>query len=89
MNYRNGILRTYENNSMSLSCDAEVVIKNGIIIGIRYKGMPRTEGRDAWFSIYKSLERNQIISKEVIERILSYNGHNNVVSVFKEETNNV
>lgn len=86
MNYTNGILRTYENNSISLSCNAEVVIKNGIITEIRYKGMPRTENRDSWFSIYKSFKKGQEISEETIKYILSYNGHYNIVSIFMEES---
>lgn len=82
--YKNGILRTFEDNFMALSCHAYAEIEDGVIKDVRYKGIPRTEGRDAWFSIYQSFKRNQKIDKQTIEYLLSYNGKHNIISVFKE-----
>ena len=82
--YKNGILKTYENNCMSLSCHADIKIKDGVINDMHYKGMPRTEGRDAWFRIYQSFKRGQKIDKQIVEYLLSYNGKHNIISVFEE-----
>ena len=82
--YKNGSSRTYENNDMSLSCHAYIKIKNEVIKDIYYKGIPRTEGRDSWLAIYKSFKIGQKISNEMIEKLLCYNGRNNIVSVFEE-----
>lgn len=82
--YKNGILRTYENNCMSLSCHADIKIEDGVIKDIHYNGMPRTEGRDSWFDIYKSFKRGQKIDKQIVKDLLSYHGKNNIISVFEE-----
>ena len=85
--YKNGILKTYENNCMSLSCHADIKIKDGVIEDIHYRGIPRTEGRDSWFAIYKSFKRGQEISSAMVENLLFYNGRNNIISVFEEANN--
>ena len=55
-----------------------------MIKDIYYKGIPRTEGRDSWFAIYKSFKRGQEISGAMVEKLLFYNGRNNIISVFEE-----
>ena len=80
--YQNGILKTYENSSMSLSCCGEIEIKDGKVVNVYYKGMPRTGGRDSWFSFYENRKKGDKIETKKIEDILSYNGHDNVKSVF-------
>lgn len=62
--YKNGILKTFENNTMSLSCSAYVKVKDGIIVESFRKGMPRVYG-DGWFNIYGSLRDGQQMSEEV------------------------
>ena len=79
--YSSGTLTTYQDNYMSLSCRGSIDIANGKIVSVEFKGMPRTNG-DAWTSFYKRAKRNDIITPEEIKRILMFNGHMNVVSVF-------
>ena len=83
--YKNGILRTYENNDMSLSCHANIKIKNEVIKDIYYKGIPRTEGRDSWLAIYKSFKIGQKIDNQTVNYLLGYNGKHNIISVFEDE----
>lgn len=82
--YKNGILRIYENNSSSLSCAAEITIKDSIIKDMHYKGMPRTEGRDIWFIFCQSLKKGQKIDNQTVNYLLEYNGKHNIISVFEE-----
>lgn len=78
------ILKTCENNSMSLSCHGEMHIEDGIITRCVFNGYPRTEGRDAWIDYYKSYNKGDHITDETINKILSFNGKNNIVSQLKE-----
>lgn len=77
----NGKLITYEDNCMSLSCRGEMTISNNVVTDIYFKGYPRTIG-DEWVHYYKTLKQGDKISKSTIDKILSFNGKRNVVSVF-------
>lgn len=78
----NGTLKTYENNCMSLSCSGEIEFKNNQIVSVHYKGMPRTDDRDSWLKYYKKAKIGDCFSPMQIKNILSYNGRDNIVSVF-------
>lgn len=80
----NGILKTYENNCMSLSCHGEMKIKNNKIVEINSHGMPRTGGRDSWFSFYEHAKKGDMVKQTSLDWVLSYNGHDDIVSVFLE-----
>jgi len=78
-----GKLITYENNCMSLSCRGEMNIVNNIVTCITFRGYPRTHG-DGWTYYYKTIKKGDKIDKSTIDKILSYNGKRNVISVFYE-----
>lgn len=78
-----GILRTIENNSMSLSCSGEMKIKDNIIVSSYSKGMPRANGIDSWFRHYESAKIGEIISPSTVQSILDYNGRNNILSALQ------
>lgn len=80
-----GILRTRENNSMSLSCVGEMEIKNNVVEHSNWHGYPRTNGRDAWTYYYGKFNTGDKISQEEVDKILSFNGRNNIVSSFTKE----
>lgn len=83
----NGKLITYENNNMSLSCRGEITIENGTITEINFNGYPRTEG-DGWIYYYRNFfSRGNLITQEIIDKILDYNGKYNVVSKFIKNAN--
>lgn len=79
----NGKLRTYENNCMSLSCDGSVIIKDGIITEVNFKGYPRPN-KDSWTHFYKSSKRGDLVSENDMKAMLSYDGHNNIKSYYEE-----
>ena len=80
----NGILKTYENNCMSLSCHGEMKIKNNKIVEVYSHGMPRTGSRDSWFSFYENAKKGATVKQTSLDWVLSYDGHDNIVSVFLE-----
>lgn len=75
-------LTTYENSPMSLSCYGECEIENGVIKSVRCKGMARSHG-DEWIRFYENSKTGDKVSQETIDKILSYNGRNNVVSTLE------
>ncbi len=79
----NGIVRTYENSSMSLSCHAEMKIEDSIVTSVFYNGMPRANGIDRWMKFYEKLNGGEELKKEDLDYILGFNGRNNVVSVLE------
>ena len=81
----NGILKTYENNCMSLSCHGEMKIKNNKIVEVNFHGMPRTGGKDSWFSFFENAKKGNTVKTISLDWVLSYDGHDNIVSVFLED----
>jgi hypothetical protein len=81
--FNNGKLRTYEKNCMSLSCDGSVIVKDGIITEVNFKGYPRPN-KDAWTHFYRTAKRGDILSSKTKKAMLSYNGHNNIESYYEE-----
>lgn len=81
----NGILKTYENNCMALSCYGEMKIKNDKIVEVYSHGMPRTGSRDAWFSFFEHAKKGDMVKQTSLDWVLSYNGHDDIVSVFLED----
>ena len=79
-----GVLKTYQNSNMSLSCKGEINILRGVVTNVRFSGYPRTDG-DSWTSFYKNMKVGRTITDEQIKHIVSYNGHCNVISKFTEE----
>ena len=79
----NCILKTRENSSMSLSCVGEMKIVNGIVEYSSWHGYPRTNGKDSWIRYYESVNTGDKITQELIDNILSCDGHNNVISYIK------
>ena len=77
-------IKTYENNSMSLSCNGEMVIENGVIVSANWHGSPRIENRDSWVYYYHHSHVGKEITQETIDKILAYNGRHNVVSKIVE-----
>ena len=79
-----GVLITYKNDNMSLSCSAKMVIKSGIVIDISYKGMPRVSG-DEWLIFYKNQKVNSRLTIQTVKKILEYNGKQDVKSFFQHK----
>ena len=76
----NGIIRTRENSSMSLSCVGEIVVKDNVVQSVYWHGYPRANGIDVWVSYYDNLKIGDEITQEILRTILSYNGRNNIIS---------
>lgn len=76
-----GKLRTRENNDMSLSCLGEMDLKDNIIKSLYYKGMPRANCQDSWFGYYSNAQIGDFISPLTVQKILDYNGKNNIISI--------
>ena len=75
------IIETFENNCMSLSCRGEMKLdENNRVIYSSYKGYPRSNGRDRWISFYKNAKKGDEITEDRINNILSFDGHDNIVS---------
>lgn len=81
----NGTLITFENNSMSLSCRAEMIIIDSIIIKKRIKGYHRYNRTDTWMKIYQKYNIGDALQEKDFIDILSYNNINNIISKFKEK----
>lgn len=80
-----GIFYIREDNCMSLSCAAEIEVKNGKVKSIRTKGMPRANGKDFWFLVCKKIKSGTEITNELANRILSFaDESNNVLSYWSE-----
>ena len=79
-----GKLETYENNTMSLSCHGSMIIESGTVKQVHFSGYPRTHG-DGWTNFYKSYIVGDKITQDEINKVLQYNGLNNVVSIFRKE----
>ena len=78
------ILKTFENNCMSLSCKGEIIIEDDIIKSINWHGYPRSGGTDNWVRYYKDLKVGDKIEQNIIDNILKYNGWSNIVSKIEE-----
>lgn len=78
-----GTIKTYENNSMSLSCRGEIVVIDGIVIDKTFCGMPRVNG-DSWCDYYKHCKIGNIVTDHDLKYLLSFNNKYNVKSIFKE-----
>ena len=77
-----GVLVTYQDNSMSLSCKGEVIINKGIIQHVSFKGYPRVYG-DGWTAFYMRKKKGDKVTQKEIDNILSFNGILDVVSMFE------
>ena len=81
--FRTGILKTHENNNMSLSCHGEMKIECGIVKSVSFKGMPRPSG-DEWTGEYQR-KVGSILTDNDINRILSYHNRADVISRFEDQ----
>ncbi len=80
-----GKLITYENNRTSLECRGEMKVRHdGVIVNIFLKGYPR-QYKDDWAFYYQDFKVGDKINQDTINKILDYNGKENVVSKFLSE----
>jgi hypothetical protein len=79
-------LIVYENNCMSLSCEGSVIMDDkNIITEIHFKGYPRSRG-DEWTRFFMNAKIGNIISDDIIDDILGFNGKNNVKAYLEDMT---
>ena len=52
---------------------------------VSFRGMPRANGQDSWIYAYKNAKRGDSITVGEIERLLEYNGRDNIISEFVAE----
>lgn len=80
----NGTLSTYENSDMSLSCHGSILIEDGVVKDLSFKGCPRANGIDGWTAFYKRKNIGDVVTEKEIKNMLKFNGANNIISKFTE-----
>ena len=79
-----GVLITYQDNSMSLSCKGELIIDKSIVQHVSFKGYPRAHG-DGWTAFYLRKKTGDQVTQKEIDNIISFNGICDVISMFKQK----
>lgn len=80
-NKMTGVLRTYQDNYMCLSCRGEIIVRNSVITSKNFQDVPRIDG-DIWVDFYTSKEIGDTVTGKEIDELLSFNGEQNIISAF-------